>query len=101
MPKNANKSAKFQHSSLLQQNSVKIGRDFTRAGNFFTQALLACSYVFPSPYGYTGYTSMQIIHISVIIYLSFWFQIIFKKYTKFNDDFMAKVIFIVRSVKLN
>ena len=48
MPRNDNISAKLRHSSLLRQNTVKFGTDFTRARQKFTQALLARLYVFPS-----------------------------------------------------
>ena len=44
--KNDNKSVKLQHLLPLQQNTVKFGTDLTRARIFFTQALLACLYVF-------------------------------------------------------
>ena len=47
MPKNENKSAQLQHSSL-RQNTVKFGTDFTQARKKFTQALLVRLYVFPS-----------------------------------------------------
>ena len=48
MPRNDKIGAKLRHSSLLRQNTVKFGTDFTRARKKFTQALLARLYVFPS-----------------------------------------------------
>ena len=42
------KSAKSRHYSLLRQNSVKFGLNFTQDRKHFTQALLARLYVFPS-----------------------------------------------------
>ena len=41
------KRAKLQLNSLLRQNSVDFVTDFTQTMNKFTQALLACSYIFP------------------------------------------------------
>ena len=48
MTKNDNRRTKLQHSSHLKKNTVKFGTHFTQAKKKFTQALLACSYVFPS-----------------------------------------------------
>ena len=40
------KSAKLRHNSLLRQNSIKFGSNFTRDRKHFTQALLPRLYVF-------------------------------------------------------
>ena len=42
------RSAKLQHNSLWQQNGVKFGTYFTQARIFFSKALFARLYVFPS-----------------------------------------------------
>ena len=42
------KSAKSQHNSLLQKNSVEFGTNFTRARKKNTPALLARWNIFPS-----------------------------------------------------
>ena len=48
MQTNYNKSTKLRHSSLLQQTTVKLDTDFTRAREKIRQEILAHSYVFPS-----------------------------------------------------
>ena len=40
--------AKFDCLTLLQQNSVKFGKDFTQAMNFFRQTLFGLLCIFPS-----------------------------------------------------
>ena len=93
MPKkNYNKSAKLQHSSLLRKNTVKFGRDFTRARKQFTQALLARSYVFPSllmmaEYSLAAEQNIPFYWVGEVMKLDFGFSSIQ------SDTYLAKVSF--------
>ena len=46
--KNYTKNAKLRHNSVLRQNRVKFGSNFTPASKHFTHTLFARSYIFAS-----------------------------------------------------